>query len=521
MRRVLLAAMFAFAPGATPAATEITWPIDQYDPGSETKPADLVLPMPCGGAMAFQKVSVPIDASNPLDDRRLRVGQSQKETGYSDYLRTDYLRGAFTDPAGGDSFYYIARYEMTQAQARALKGDCAPPKRGERTAEGGMTWFDAVELSRVYSEWLLGTARDALPETVGGAAWLRLPTETEWEYAARGGAVIDPLDFTQRRFFGEANIDDYVKHAGNSRGKLSAVGLRLANPLGLYDIYGNAEELMLEPYRLNAIGRTHGQVGGIVTRGGSVLSSVDEIYSARRVEYPLFKIADGTALRGDMFGLRLVLSRNVATTDGVVSDIHDRWIALAEASSGDTAADPLATLSSLIDEETDPRKQASLSELQLDFRRARQDASTAFSEAAKSTLLSGAVLIGALRDGVATLRNRRDDVRAVVDEIGVTSDAGKRANLKRTAEQIVQEMNALRQLQRTYLLSYSSALSTLSNDIEPTIAEKSFRLLVDELMLADQDQILAALQLFWGDLEAYRARPDMTETDLLTLALTR
>ena len=40
-------------------------------------------------------------------------------------------------------------------------------------------------------------------------------------------------------------------------------------------------------------------------------------------------------------------------------------------------------------------------------------------------------------------------------------------------------------------------------------------------MLADQDQILAALQLFWGDLEAYRARPDMTETDLLTLALTR
>ena len=148
---------------------------------------------------------------------------------------------------------------------------------------------------------------------------------------------------------------------------------------------------MLEPYRLNAIGRTHGQVGGIVTRGGSVLSSVDEIYSARRVEYPLFKIADGTALRGDMFGLRLVLSRNVATTDGVVSDIHDRWIALAEASSGDTAADPLATLSSLIDEETDPRKQAALSELQLDFRRARQDASTAFSEAAKSTLLSGEI----------------------------------------------------------------------------------------------------------------------------------
>ncbi|MFZ1726533.1 MAG: SUMF1/EgtB/PvdO family nonheme iron enzyme [Albidovulum sp.] len=521
MRCFVLAALLALAPGLTMAAPEITWPIDQYDPGSESKPADLILPMPCGGAMAFQKVSVPIDASNPLDDRRLRVGQSQQETGYSDYLRTEYLRGAFTDPAGAESFYYIARYELTQAQARALKGDCTPPKRQDRTAEGGMTWFDAIDLSRAYSEWLLGTARDALPDVLGGAAWLRLPTETEWEYAARGGAVIDPLDFTQRRSFGEENIDEYAKYAGNSRGKLSAVGLRLPNPLGLYDIYGNAEELMLEPYRLNAIGRTHGQVGGIVTRGGSVLSSADEIYSARRVEYPLFKAADGTALRGDMFGLRLVLSRNVATTDGVVSDIHDRWITMAEASSGTETADPLATLSSLIDEEIDPRKQASLSELQLDFRRAREEASTAFAEAAKSTLLSGAVLIEALRDGVATLRKRRDDVRAVVDEMGVTSDPEKHANLKRTAAQIVQEMNGLRQLQRTYLLSYSSALSTLSNDIEQPVAEKSFRLLVDELMLANQDQILASLQLFWGDLDAYRARPDMTETELLVLALSR
>ncbi|MCB2135104.1 MAG: SUMF1/EgtB/PvdO family nonheme iron enzyme [Rhodobacteraceae bacterium] len=515
-----LAFALLFLPAAAIAAPEVTWEAEQYDPASDTQPADLVLPMPCGGAMAFQKVTVPVEAENPLDDRRVRVGQSQKNTGFSDYLHTEYLRGAFTDAGSGESYYYIGRYEITAAQARALRGDCAVPDRKDRTAQGGLSWFDAIDLSRAYSEWLLANATDALPAALGGVAWLRLPTEVEWEYAARGGAVIDPIEFPQRRFFGEEDIDRFVKFASNSRGKLLPVGVRDPNPLGLYDIYGNAEELMLEPYRLNAVGRPHGQVGGIVTRGGSVKSTDEEIYSARRVEYPLFKAADGSPLTSDMFGARFVLSRNVTTSDGVVSDIHDRWIGIAEAPTGE-GTDPLSALTSLVEEEIDPRKQAALTGLQLEFRRARENASTAFAEAAKSTMLSGAVLIGAMRDGVATLRKRQSDVRAVVDEIGVTADQAKRDVLNRTAGLIVQEMNGLRQLQRTYLLSYSRALSTLANDISPEITDKSFRLLVDELTLANQDQILASLQLFWVDLDTYRTQPDMSEGELLNLALSR
>ena len=71
MRRFLLALLLAAAP-----AHAQDWPRDLYDPAPEDEPADLVLPMPCGGAMAFQKVTVPVDAADPLADRRVRLGQT-------------------------------------------------------------------------------------------------------------------------------------------------------------------------------------------------------------------------------------------------------------------------------------------------------------------------------------------------------------------------------------------------------------------------------------------------------------
>src|SRR5690606_3562650 len=133
-----------------------------YDPaavGDPAAPADLLLPMPCGGTMAFQRVTVPVDIADPLDDRRIRVGQSQADSGFADYLRSDYIRGAFTDDEEAVSFYYIGRYELTAGQHASLSGDCAEPSRRDRLAQGGLSWFDAVAFSQSYSEWLLANAR--------------------------------------------------------------------------------------------------------------------------------------------------------------------------------------------------------------------------------------------------------------------------------------------------------------------------------------------------------------------------
>ena len=64
------------------------WDARWYNPQSAE--ADFILPLPCGGAMAFRPVEVPSGPS-PLDDRPITVGQADTELGYSDYLRAANL----------------------------------------------------------------------------------------------------------------------------------------------------------------------------------------------------------------------------------------------------------------------------------------------------------------------------------------------------------------------------------------------------------------------------------------------
>lgn len=77
----------------------------------------------------------------------------------------------------------------------------------------------------------------------------RLPTEAEWEYAARAGT-------TTAYFFGDdsAGLDEYAWYQDNSdsegtgQGKSQPVGQKKASPWGLYDIYGNVNEWVIDQY---------------------------------------------------------------------------------------------------------------------------------------------------------------------------------------------------------------------------------------------------------------------------------
>lgn len=506
-----------------------SWPVAFYDPASEAengRPADLILPMPCGAAMAFQRVEVPVDANDPLADRRVQLGLGEDAAGYSDYLRPAFLRGPFQDFHRPETtHYYIARYELTQGQARALEGDCTPPRMpADRLAQGGMSWFDAVEVAQTYTAWLYANAADALPARDDAPGFLRLPTEAEWEYAVRGGSAVDPTTFPSRHFFTDGTIEDHglVYSPGSGNGRIFPIGLRAENPLGLHDVYGNVEELMLEPFRLNVLGRFHGQAGGIVTRGGSTFSAPAQVHSAARTEYAPFDTNLGAARRGEAFGLRLVISAHVTSSDARVTEIQSTWLDAAgaqetTAAANDSAPAPEARLAALIEAELDPSRQQALTALQLDLRRARAATETAIEQSAYASLLAGAAFVQAINATAADIDFQRRGILTLLD-----TQPGGQANtmFQRQIETLQRRLEEARRLQCTYLVSYLSTLETLTIEIDRNTRQRAFAVLREELMLSNRTLQLAVLDQFWLDVATFELQPGTDTQGLLDLAMT-
>ncbi|MEM1342972.1 MAG: SUMF1/EgtB/PvdO family nonheme iron enzyme [Pseudomonadota bacterium] len=317
-------------------------------------PAELALPLPCGHNMVFRRVDVGVQ--DLLDHETVYLGDANANARatinkVSSIPRAAALSGSFFRQEGDGtlvSYYYIAKYELTAAQwrlhdqgllARPVAETASPdaPVCREHLAwvrdtqrpvnvlpATGLSWFDAVDYARAMTLWLVGFdallvengARPLLPWSEGSSGFVRLPSDTEWEYAARGGGANVTREARSRAYYlierdGES-IEPELREIAQIDGlsppqvMVAGVGKRAPNPLGLYDVLGNAEELVLDLFRPTRPDGLKGQMGAAVVRGGSTQTSDGLIGLGYRQEAPLF---DGSGeVRSATVGARLALA---------------------------------------------------------------------------------------------------------------------------------------------------------------------------------------------------------------------
>ena len=389
-------ALAAPPPPAATSAPKITWSEKQYNPAPAA--GDLILPMPCGGAMAFRPVEIP--GRDLLDDRPVELGQADETRGYKEGRRLSHLAGAFSEKGAASRRYYIAKYETTRDQFAALTKDvCPTPTMRGRLPITGVSWFDAVDFSRRFTEWLLSNAPDTLPREDQEPGFLRLPTEEEWEFATRGGLAVDEADFLALMFpMPDGELARYAWHesSGSAAGELHPTGLLKPNPLGLYDVLGNAAEMTLAPFHLDRRGRPHGQPGGFVSRGGDYLTPPGQMGSAVRQEYNYFNATTGQAKSLDSLGFRLVITAPVIVSAGRLEAIKESWSELPSLmGTGDVRGDSdkaLAELKAVAQKTQDDALRTRLELIQRDVELAHAGLNEARERTVRALLRMGAFM---------------------------------------------------------------------------------------------------------------------------------
>ena len=184
--------------------------------------------------------------------------------------------------------FYMGKYEVTQEEWYKIMGNNPAHFKSEKVGMNSrrhpvesVSWNDAQEFLKK-----LNANPSHSPLNQGGQRGVfRLPSEAEWEYAARAGT-------STAYSFGDdpAQLGDYAWYDANSNEMTHPVGEKLPNAFGLYDMHGNVWEWVADTWHGNYNGApTDGSIWGNlgdkkakVLRGGSWNSLTNSCRSAYR-----------------------------------------------------------------------------------------------------------------------------------------------------------------------------------------------------------------------------------------------
>jgi len=151
------------------------------------------------------------------------------------------------------SDFYISKYEVTQAEWNRFMKPAKVSLLGDKIPVDNVSWYDIAIYANGLSEAeglspayrIRGIGADRVVTCDFTANGYRLPTEAEWELAAKAGQIYN--------YSGSNDPAEVAWHRDNSAGRPREPGSKAANDFGLYDMTGNVSEWVWDWYDANHI----------------------------------------------------------------------------------------------------------------------------------------------------------------------------------------------------------------------------------------------------------------------------